>query len=265
MDYSRFVPNSLLHDIVECYWIVEGADRSVQKIIPDGCTELIFHFGDRYKISSEESPEAFQSFSIAAGQINKPIFLRPTGYSGVLGIKFKPLGMWRLLGCDMQLLRNQTFDLGDVLEISVDHIVEQIQNSKNNEQRISTVENFLIGRLTKLKTGDEITPLINEIKTKKGQVSVRDLSGRHKISNRKIERLFLQQVGVSAKLYSRLMRFSNVYNLVQQPSFTKAEATYLSGYFDQAHFNKEFREFTGENPEDYFSSNHAFSNFFLRR
>lgn len=165
----------------------------------------------------------------------------------------------------MQLLRNQTFHLADVLEISVEHVVERIQNSRTNEQRINTVETFLIGRLATPKNGDEIIPLINDIKAKKGQVSVRDLSGRHKISNRKMERLFLQQVGISAKLYSRLIRFSNVYNLVQQPSFTKAEATYLSGYFDQAHFNKEFREFTGESPEEYFSSNHAFSNFFLKR
>jgi AraC-like DNA-binding protein len=265
MNYSRFVPNSLLHDIVECYWIVDGTDRSVQKIIPDGCSELIFHFGDPYKISSEQKPEALQSFSIAAGQIDQPIFLKPTGRSGVLGVKFKPLGMWKMLGCDMQLLRNQTYHLGDVMEISIEHIVEQIQNSATHEQRINTVETFLIRRLATMKTGDEIGPLINEIKTKKGQVSVRDLSGRYKISNRKMERLFLQQVGVSAKLYSRLIRFSNVYNLVQQPSFTKAEATYLSGYFDQAHFNKEFREFTGENPEEYFSGNHTFSNFFLKR
>lgn len=238
MEYSRFVPNPLLRNLVECYWIVEGYDTSVQKIVPDGCSELIFHFGDAYKISDTAIPDTLQSFSIAAGQIDKPIFLKPTGLSGVLGIKFKPLGMWKLLGCDMYLLRNQTYDLGEVLDIRIDNIVGQIRDSTTNEQRIVAVEAFLTGRLTVLKNGDELTPVIHEIEKTKGQVSIHDLSAHHKISSRKIERLFLQQVGVSAKLYARLIRFSNVYNLLQQPALSKAEATYLSGYFDQAHFNK---------------------------
>lgn len=91
MNYSLFAPNALLRHLTECYWIVEGTDISQQKIIPDGFTEIIFHFGDPYRIIQSGSFE-LQSHSIAAGQLCKPIFLQPTGYSGVLGVKFKPTG-----------------------------------------------------------------------------------------------------------------------------------------------------------------------------
>jgi AraC-like DNA-binding protein len=264
MEYSTFVPNPQLQHFVECYWIVEGSDTVTQKIIPDGSSELVFHFGDRYKVHTEDTPETLQSFSIAAGQLNKPIFLTPTGNSGVLGVKFRPLGMWRLLGCNMDLLTNETFALRDVLDQQTEDLADMIRSVATNQKRIGIVETFLLHRI-KRKDPSAIEPLIGEIHQHQGQVSIRELSGKFKVSGRKIERLFLQQVGVPAKLYSRLVRFAHVYRLVQQPELTKAEATYLCGYFDQAHFNKEFREFTGENPESYFSQNHAFSNFFLNR
>jgi AraC-like DNA-binding protein len=264
MQYSTFVPDPQLQPVVECYWIVEGLETVSQKIIPDGCSELIFHFGDRYKVKMEGMQETLQSFSIAAGQLDRPIYLTPAGKSGVIGVKFKPLGMWRLLGCDMNLLTNQTPALSDVLDKAPEEILDRIRCSGNNHERIRIVEAFLLRLLKNLNTS-AIDPVIKEIHDSKGQVSIRDLSGKFKLSGRKIERLFLQQVGIPAKRYSRLMRFACVYKLVQQPQLTKAEATYLSGYFDQAHFNREFREFTGENPESYFSQHHAFSNFFLNR
>lgn len=264
MEYSTFVPNPQLQHVVECYWIVEGSDTVTQKIIPDGSSELVFHFGDRYKVHAEGTPETLQSLAIAAGQLNKPIFLTPTGNSGVLGVKLRPLGMWRLLGCDMNLLTNETYALHDVLDQETEDLADMIRSAASNQERIRKVETFLLHRVSR-KGASAIEPLISEIHQHKGQVSIRGLSAKYKISGRKIERLFLQQVGVPAKLYSRLLRFAHVYRLVQQPELTKAEATYLCGYFDQAHFNKEFREFTGENPDSFFSKNHAFSNFFLNR
>lgn len=264
MKYSTFVPNPQLQHIVACYWIVEGLEMVSQKIIPDGCSELIFHFADRYQVHAAGKQQVLQSFSIAAGQLDKPIFLTPTGSSGVLGVKFKPLGLWKLFRCDMHLLTNETHALTDVLGKQAVEIVDRIRNASHHGERIEIVEAFLLRQLKDV-ANSALEPIIAAIHESHGQVSIRDLSVKFMLPSRKMERLFLQQVGVPAKLYSRLTRFSHVYKLVQQPKLTKAAATYLSGYFDQAHFNREFREFTGENPESYFSQHHAFSNFFLNR
>lgn len=263
MKYSRFIPKIPFQSIVEYYWIVEGQDLTVQKIVPDGCPELIFHFGDPYKISSGSIPEQLQSLALAAGQLDRQIFLQPTGQSGVLGIKFNATGFWKLFGCDMHLLTNHTFSLNDVLETGMDSLVEQIAISKTNDHRIEIIETFLLNRLSNLERKSEIDGVADDILKKNGQVSICELSASHKMSARKIERLFLQQVGISPKVYARIVRFTSVFNLLQQPSISKVEASYLSGYFDQAHFNNEFRSFAGENPESYFQHNHTFSNFFL--
>src|SRR5688500_12196062 len=111
MDYSTFVPDLKLQSVVECYWIVEGEEMEWQKITPDGYTELIFHFGDRYEVRHSGKDIELQPHTIAAGQIDTPLFLRPTGKSGVLGIKFQPTGIWKLFGIEMSTLTNRTVDL----------------------------------------------------------------------------------------------------------------------------------------------------------
>jgi AraC-like DNA-binding protein len=265
MEYSRFIPNILLQPLVECYWIVEGTDLSVQKIIPDGCTELVFHFGDPYKISRDGVSEKIQPDNIAAGQLDRPIYLAATGKSGVLGIKFQPSGIWKMFGCDMYLLTNETFSLTDVLGKDINSLAGQILDQNNNRERIRVVESYLLKKLAGNPSLADIDPLIGEIKLKKGQLSIDKLARDHRLSPRKLERLFKQRVGVSAKLYARLTRFTHVYALLQQDTFSTVEAIYIAGYFDQPHFNREFREFTGENPDSYFNNNHALSNFFLNR
>lgn len=253
----------MLQPLVECYWIVEGTDRAVQKIIPDGCTELVFHFGSPYKISRDGVTGQVQPGSIAAGQLDRPIYLSPTGKSGVLGIKFQPAGIWKMFGCDMHLLTNETFDLADVLGKDVNSLACQIREVPGNDERIRAVETFLLKRITQVRTSVDVDVLIREIKSKKGQLSIDELSRDHKLSPRRLERIFRQQIGLSAKLYSRITRFTNVYQLLQADTLSTVDAVYLAGYFDQPHFNREFREFTGENPDSYFKNNHAFSNFFL--
>jgi AraC-like DNA-binding protein len=265
VEYSRFIPKTFLQPMVECYWVVEGTDQSTQKIVPDGFSELIFHFGDTYQISINGDIYEEQSFAIAAGQLNRPVFLKPTGRSGVFGIKFKPDGLRKILGCDMHVLTNETFDLTDIIGAGINHLTDQIRNSVSNDQRIAAAENFLAERLSSAKSNNEIRLILFDVQQTQGCVLVRDLSLKHKISLRKIERLFLQHVGISAKQYARLVRFTYVHTVLQQPSVTKAEASCLSGYFDQAHFNKDFKQFTGESPDQYFNSNHALSDFFLNR
>jgi transcriptional regulator GlxA family with amidase domain len=107
--------------------------------------------------------------------------------------------------------------------------------------------------------------ILEKIQQSGGQLSICELCEKEKISMRKLERSFNEVVGVSPKVYMRLVRFNRVFKLIQQEDLSKAESTYLCGYFDQAHFNKDFKTFSGEDPGTYFKKNHAFSNFFMNR
>lgn len=264
MNFAIFPPHPLLRGIVECYWIAEGEQLVTQKIVPDGHSEIIFHFGDPYQISKCGVRFDHQPMGLIGGQIDRPLFLRPSGKSGVLGIKFAPAGLWQWRGIDMHLLTNEVFPFSDVAGIEGLQILEKIRNAHNHLARIAVVENFLLSQ-SRAMSNDDVNLIVQNINSTNGQIAIRDLSNQHKISLRKIERLFQQRVGISAKAYARIVRFKKIQALLKQNTLRKAEAVYLAGYFDQAHFNKDFSEFSGENPRSFLSRQNAFSDFFLSR
>ncbi len=262
MNYSTFVPSFDLQEIVECYWTVEGNEKDWQKITPDGYTECIFHFGDAYKVKSSLLSKQLQPRLILAGQIDRPLYLQASGVSNILGIKFASTGLWKMFGISLATFTNQTTDLSMVLP-SFKTAFKEMGNL-TTDRRIQYIETFLRKYLADAK-GSELDPVIKEIKAQNGQVSIVEVSEARGISARKLERLFREHVGVSAKLYSRILRFATIYKMLQNPRLSKVQCSYLMGYFDQSHFNKEFKQFAGESPEVYFKNNHAFSNFFLSR
>lgn len=263
MKYSTNIPDSRLNCAIECYWFVDGDDTSQQKIIPDGFPEIIFHFGDSYELISENGIASRQETMLISGQISRPILLRATGRSDVFGIKFKPAGIWNLFRVNMSALKNQVIPLRDV-DMSIPNLYNTLLPLGNSE-RVKHIEKFLLAALKPMNSADEISPIIKTIEDANGNISIDVLCEQHNITPRKLQRLFHQQVGVTAKQYARIVRFRTVYALLQKPSLTKSDSLYVTGYFDQPHFNKEFREFTNDNPEKWFAENNAFANLFMNR
>ena len=97
MQFTRIIPRKELINLIDCFWIVENDDPTplLQKIIPDGFPEIIFHFGDPYSIKLREQWE-HQSKSLLAGQITSYFHLQNTGRSSILGIKCKPAALTHL-------------------------------------------------------------------------------------------------------------------------------------------------------------------------
>lgn len=95
MQYLSFDPDVRLNSFIVSFWIVTGDDKCSQKVLSDGYSELIFHFGDAYQIGKGGQWQT-QSKALVAGQINKPVELQPSGASGMIGIKFTPTGLWRM-------------------------------------------------------------------------------------------------------------------------------------------------------------------------
>ncbi len=265
MKYREFSPDALLQPYIECYWIAEGDGEGLtQKIVPDGFTELIFHYGDLYRFRNFKGEEKIQSRIILAGQITQPVYLTPLGQSGVVGIKFKPTGIWKLVGWNMYAFTNDAADLAELPHIDSKALIEQLTSSASAEARIQLLEHWLLDQLPSARA-TVADDLVHEINVLQGTVSMAELNKAFSIPVRKMERLFNEQVGISAKRYARIVRFRHVFQLLQKERWSKAEATYLAGYFDQAHFNKEFRTFSGEDPGTYFAQHHEFANFFLNR
>jgi len=95
-----------------------------------------------------------------------------------------------------------------------------------------------------------LAAVLADIHSSSGRVRVAELIKKHAMSERKLERLFNKDVGVSVKAMSRLIRFKHALGVIQDTTATQSlsDVAYTSGYYDQAHLCNEIKAYTGFTP-----------------
>ena len=98
MNYQTFEPGKDLSEFVKCYWTLEGpAEKNPQRqtIVPDGCMEMVFHYGDLYRQYIDNRRTIVQPRSFVIGQLTRPLEIEPTGETGIFSVRFHPEGFYR--------------------------------------------------------------------------------------------------------------------------------------------------------------------------
>jgi AraC-like DNA-binding protein len=135
----------------------------------------------------------------------------------------------------------------------VNAIEEELAAADNDNQRILIVERFLLTELKKTPSDLLVCEAIQKIKLSKGDIKIKELVAELPISRDPFEKRFRKITGTSPKHFAAIIRLKNlIENYTDATSFT--EAAYSAGYYDQAHFIKDFRSFTGQTPQDFFKA-----------
>ncbi len=129
---------------------------------------------------------------------------------------------------------------------------EQLAGAKANDSRITAIENFLIKRMTNAEPDKLVLAAIALIHKTKGSLRIKELAAELHTSQSPLEKRFRQVVGATPKKFASIVRLKNV--LRQYNAETDlTDLGYEAGFYDQAHFIKEFKSFTGDTPEKFFS------------
>jgi AraC-like DNA-binding protein len=263
--FNRFEPEEELRNLVECYWIAEDDDPTpvLQKIIPDGFPEIIFHYGDPYRIKLDEQWE-LQSPSLFAGQLTKYFYMENSGRSGMVGIKFKPSAVAYLFNLKMSQFTDNVFALTDVIGEKLRSLENGLRATRDRTHMIALL-NKELGEINTPRKENSIDKAINLIFLTHGMISVAEIYNQVKITERQLQRLFDDHIGLSPKFYSRVVRFSYIFQLAKDKKLSWSEVGLESGFYDQPHFIRNFKAFTGEDPTRYFFDQPNLANFFLNK
>lgn len=264
MIFRRIDPPDTLQSLVREFWIVENPDSEprIQKIIPDGFCELIVHYGAPYRIKLEKEWE-MQERVLFSGQISKHFFLENTGATGIFGIKLWPDAPYRLFGTEMQSLTDRV--------IPFDHFRSTTPSPELNEPGLSmdrreTLATAWMHALAGSDPGpSSMSTLVRRIIKTHGMQSIEDLASDAGITRRHLEREFKKIVGLTPKYFSRIIQFNHIFESMQRRDDSWVDVALNSGYFDQSHFIRNFKAFTGESPTQYGFDEQNLANFFLRR
>lgn len=135
----------------------------------------------------------------------------------------------------------------------LDETEEQLTEALHDRQRVAVVEQFLLSQLNEPEPDRLIRHSIQKIKSVNGIIKIRDLITDLPLSRDPFEKRFRKIAGTSPKQFSGIVRLRHLIETHSQEK-TLTETAYSAGYYDQAHFIKDFKSFTGQTPTDFFDS-----------
>lgn len=268
MNYATFPPPDALKAFIKCFWILESSGSHIEKqrIVPDGCMEMIFHYGDLYRQYTDDQNFIVQPRCFVFGQITNTLDIEPTGKTGIFAVRFYPFGFEPFSPVPMSLLANKATPLNEIFGDAGTLLEEKIIHSQNAEERIAHCNDFFLKLLTEQKTIQRtIVQCVDTMIQVNGNLSVKEISGHLDINRRQLERLFSEKIGLSPKQLSKIVRLQSALKSMLKDEKSKlTTVAYEADYYDQAHFNKDFKEFTGLTPKQFFSNNLKLSGLFYK-
>ena len=257
MTYETFQPSVNLRPFVKCYWTLIGekpSHNATQTIVPDGCFEMIFHYGDLYRQFSNGNNAFIQPRSFVIGQLTKPLQIEPIGITRIFSVRFKPNGFFPFTYMPLKGLENKPVPLNSLFGSKGDLITKAILEASSTIQRIELIESFLDQLVPSNVLIDSVVKSsIDIILDTNGHTSINQISAVNKTSRRQLERKFSCTIGLSPKKLSKAVRMVNTIRVMfSNEKKNLTELAYENEYYDQSHFIKDFKEFTGFTPKAFY-------------
>ena len=257
MQYNEIKPDARLQRYVKCYYIYESdTDRSFEDtVFPSGCIEMIFNLGTgNWQTAVDNSFVTTPAIELW-GQIVRPLSIRSIGRNTMLGVRFFPHTAAAFLNEKVDLLNNQVIDLCEVSGDAVRVLHLKLLETGTWDEKIGLVEGYLLQRLTASERKFGKIAVVGDVMYEMGRKdffdNIDNIAARYGITSRYLQKIFLQYTGLTPKLYSKINRFQNSLRLITKKNASFTSIAYDCGYFDQSHFIKEFKSFTGLTPSGY--------------
>jgi len=238
---ARHLPAPDLSFFIEHYWLItwdlRGQEAYTQEILPYPSVHMVFE------------PGGSRIYGVITGKFAR----RLEGMGGVVGVKFRPGAFYPFLRSPVFRLTDKVIGLQDAFGVPGDSLEQAIFAQASQEQQIELVERFLCARLPEQDQAIEtINQIVDSIISDRAITKVDNLVRRFNLSKRTLQRLFSQYVGVSPKWVIKRYRLQEAADQLADGTAVDWPKMALDlGYFDQAHFIKDFKMLVGRTPGEY--------------
>jgi AraC-like DNA-binding protein len=245
---DRLRPGPRVGRFVEWYWVVRwdlrGQPSYVAEVLPHPSVNVTFEV-------SETRTGAFVN-----GVCTKKFTRELTGEGWTFGVKFWAGGFGAVTGINVGSFRDDVLPLSEVFD-DADRLTDLVMSASDDVRRRAVVEAFLSERLVQGESYDDpsyqlVLRIVSAIVTDRELTRVDQLTERFGVPVRTLQRLFRRYVGVGPKWVLRRYRLHDGADLLARGRTEELAALAVElGYFDQAHFSREFSEEVGMTPLEY--------------
>lgn len=222
--------------------------------VPHPGVVVIVNFGAPYNVLDPRTPGAGHGIgSFIAGVHDSYVHVAALGDAACVQLNLSPLGCWRLFGVAQHEVANRVVALDAFAGPAAATLADAMHSASAWEERFTLFDNFLLACLAR---GRAIAPAVacawDTLRATNGNVSIASLATASQCSRKHLAERFHEQVGVPPKTLARILRFEHVVErIVASGGRRLSQHAHASGYFDHAHFDRDFRDFTGMTPREY--------------
>ena len=250
MKFDKYFPTDKLRDYIKYYVISEMDVESEYKVLPSSGLVMGFQYKGQISSVKDNTLNKLTSAGITGISDSYKIFKNSNDIGTVL-VYFTEIGFTHFSSRPANELFNVISSLDDIFQKNkVSEIEEKLATVYTDKQRINLVEQFLLSQVKDIQTDKLIIEAVKLIYQSKGTIRVKELNAKLFISQSPFEKRFRKVVGTTPKKFASIIRFNSVLDTLNEAK-TLTEICYENNFFDQAHFIKDFKQFTGDTPEHF--------------
>jgi AraC-like DNA-binding protein len=254
MNYAELPPPASLEPYIRCFWFLSGDDlgSAPQTIVADGRIEIILHLADPFQRIDANGLGRAQDNVLISGQLTSPIQVRPDGIADIVGVRFRTAAASSFFRLPLSELNDRVEPLHQVSRRLARELYDAAARQRTAPARARALSRVLERSL--LRPRDLLSACVVSALDVSHAPSVADVAALHGVSARTIERRIQENTGLSPAVLRRVMRFRRAFReLDQSPPGTWTGVAARTGYYDQAHLIRDFRQFTGASPSEFFN------------
>lgn len=242
MHYQEYDPHPELRTYIAAYWTATGTrqDGHSSRILPDGCIDIILNLGEDYAADNlvMKNEQAY-----LVGTMTRYKETAGQGQLYLLGIRFRPAAFvhfYRFASLHEVTDRTIEFDPQFPPDLYA-----------GTTDVLSCLDHFFLRRLGPVRHA--LQPVIADIYTHGGQISVAELSQRHYTTVRQLERIFKAQTGLGPRQFINFVRYQAASQCIRThyPRKTLFDIALDCGYYDHAHLTNEVKKYSGLLPSEF--------------
>jgi AraC-like DNA-binding protein len=250
MKFDKYFPAERLKPYIKYLVVSENELENEYKIFPSSGLVIGFQYKGKLSILKNNEESKLATAGITGISDSYKIF-RNSADIGTILVYFTEIGFTHFASQPANELFNLSLSLDDIFNKNdIVELEEKLIMTTSDKNRIKAVEQFLLSQLKDLETDKLVSEAVRLIYQTNGTIQVKELNKKLFISQSPLEKRFRKVVGTTAKKFASIVRFNTVLDhLSETKSLT--QICYENDFFDQAHFIKDFKQFTGDTPENF--------------
>lgn len=237
----EYKPDNNLSRYVDSFWFFRNNTEQTIRfpVVPDGCSDIIFYLKQSNVLDGVNE-------TFVTGIMESSELVPVSRHMELFGIRFKPGILGYLLKTDMNSIKDNMVNLSQ-LNSQLSGLL-RINSSASDDSIIADISRILEKVLLETYVDFVFVELVEKI-VDEPEVSIQELAESYGCSIKSLQRIFCKRLGITPKKFARIMRFQKAHKLIGKEGIADLVMVALSsGYYDQAHFNRDYKKLTGFYP-----------------